>query len=175
MNVTATSYYGAQDNYNGLGLRFRWPSPYDLSVVERLVRLKKTPRKLSRRPPESNVLCVGVLAPTHFFRTSKQAQPSSCACFVFCCCSVPSRSGCWSRVAVSVLCSIPVGSDSGRCRCREPGARQPQKFTAIRKVLCGVNHQRNRCTTGVVRRVPSHFVPFRPGAVVLSRSVAFSV
>lgn len=37
VNITATAYYDAKDNYNGLGLRFRWPAPYDLSEEERQV------------------------------------------------------------------------------------------------------------------------------------------
>lgn len=37
VNVTATAYFDAKDTYNGLGLRFRWPAPYDLSEEERQV------------------------------------------------------------------------------------------------------------------------------------------
>lgn len=37
VNITATAYYQAEETYNALGLRFEWPSPYDLSEEERQV------------------------------------------------------------------------------------------------------------------------------------------
>lgn len=37
VNITATAYYQAQSTYNSLGLRYTWPSPYELSEEERQV------------------------------------------------------------------------------------------------------------------------------------------
>lgn len=51
MNVTATAYFDAQENYNNLGLRYRWPSPYDLSEEERQVWYGQEDERRSAIPP----------------------------------------------------------------------------------------------------------------------------
>eukprot|EP00903_Cladosiphon_okamuranus_P020047 g18414.t1 len=57
VNITATAYYDAKDYYNILGLRFRWPAPYDLSEEER--QKLETEARLGGDDCESVEECVG--------------------------------------------------------------------------------------------------------------------